>query len=406
MTRPDIKISIIDIVLPEEYSIIERVNDTDCEFSFRRCCHEMIIDYSKMYPDKTAVIFDDISFTFNELIERCTNIAGVLQTKYRIIEGDVVIQCLERSVEMVFGMIAIIMIGGVYCPIHPEEPIERIKTLIEKTGSRIVTTMKEYQTMLQECSIELCILDDIELTNEYDIKLNSNIKSVAYMMTTSGSTGVPKIMSIQHLALYNYTMALTVEPYNWDDKQRCLQVCRCSFDQHLQDIYSILMLGSTVVESSLKKLGVLTELQVAGDAAITRTLSTSKIEIGKFSVNENNLTVTDEFNVIRGSTSELKLGADITIGTSDNNNRTVSVYGKLAVGVANPKEDVSLTVAGSISFDNKKFTTGDSKPTLGSYNKGDIVWNTDPKATDYIGWVCVTAGSPGAWLPFGSIARQ
>ena len=171
-------------------------------------------------------------------------------------------------------------------------------------------------------------------------------------------------------------------------------------------VLSKTMLGSTVVESSLKKLGVLTELQVAGDAAVTRTLSTSKIEIGKFSVNENNLTVTDEFNVIRGSTSELKLGADIIIGTSDNNNRTVSVYGKLAVGVANPKEDVSLTVAGSVSFDNKKFTTGDSKPTLGNYNKGDIVWNTDPKATDYIGWVCVTAGSPGAWLPFGSIARQ
>ena len=171
-------------------------------------------------------------------------------------------------------------------------------------------------------------------------------------------------------------------------------------------VLSKTMLGSTVIESSLKKLGILTELQVAGDAAVTRTLSTSRIEIGRFSVNENNLTVTDEFNIVRGSTSELKLGTDIVIGTSDNTNRTVSVYGKMAVGVANPKEDVSLTVAGSVSFDNKKFTTGDGKPTLGSYNKGDIVWNTDPKATDYIGWVCVTAGSPGAWLPFGSIARQ
>ena len=73
---------------------------------------------------------------------------------------------------------------------------------------------------------------------------------------------------------------------------------------------------------------------------------------------------------------------------------------------ANPKEDVSLTVAGSVSFDNKKFTTGDSKPTLGNYNKGDIVWNTDPKATDYIGWVCVTPGTPGAWLPFGAISSR
>jgi FtsH-binding integral membrane protein len=54
----------------------------------------------------------------------------------------------------------------------------------------------------------------------------------------------------------------------------------------------------------------------------------------------------------------------LVIALSDNTNRTVSVYGKMAVGVANPKEDVSLTVAGSVSFDNKKFTTGDGKMIL------------------------------------------
>lgn len=164
-------------------------------------------------------------------------------------------------------------------------------------------------------------------------------------------------------------------------------------------------LGSTVVESNLTKIGILKELQVAGDAAITRKISTSRLEIGRFAVDENRLEYTNEFNVKTNNVSEFKLGQDIVIGNADNLARPVSVYGQLTVGVAKPDEDVAFTVAGSVSFDNKKFKVGAGIPTSGRYNKGDIVWNSDPKATDYIGWVCVTPGTPGAWLPFGAIAK-
>lgn len=164
-------------------------------------------------------------------------------------------------------------------------------------------------------------------------------------------------------------------------------------------------LGSTVVESNLTKIGILKELQVAGDAAITRKVSTSRLEIGKFAVDENRLEYTNEFNVKTNNVSEFKLGQDIVIGNVNNLNRPVSVYGQLTVGVARPDEDVAFTVAGSVSFDNKKFKVGAGIPTSGQYNKGDIVWNSDPKPTDYIGWVCVTPGAPGAWLPFGAISK-
>ena len=164
-------------------------------------------------------------------------------------------------------------------------------------------------------------------------------------------------------------------------------------------------LGSTVVESNLTKIGILKELQVAGDAAITRKVSTSRLEIGKFAVDENRLEYTNEFNVKTNNVSEFKLGQDIVIGNVNNLNRPVSVYGQLTVGVARPDEDVAFTVAGSVSFDNKKFKVGSGIPTSGQYNKGDIVWNSDPKPTDYIGWVCVTPGAPGAWLPFGAISK-
>lgn len=164
-------------------------------------------------------------------------------------------------------------------------------------------------------------------------------------------------------------------------------------------------LGDTVTESNLQKLGVLKELQVMGDAAVTRKFSTSRIEIGRFAINENSLETQDTFSLIRNNATDLSIGANITIGNAENQARVVSVYGQLAVGVAQPAEGIALTVSGAVSFDNKKFTVGKT-PTTGSYNKGDIVWNTDPKATDYIGWVCVVAGEPGAWLPFGAIASR
>lgn len=165
-------------------------------------------------------------------------------------------------------------------------------------------------------------------------------------------------------------------------------------------------LGQTVVESNLTTVGVLTGLQVAGDAAVTRTISTSRIEIGNFAVDNNRLEYTDSFTILTGNTDEFKIGQNIVIGNVENTTRPVAIYGQLTVGVASPQENVALTVAGPVSFDNKKFETGNSIPTEGRYNKGDIVWNTEPKATDYVGWVCVTPGSPGQWLPFGAIAGR
>jgi hypothetical protein len=165
-------------------------------------------------------------------------------------------------------------------------------------------------------------------------------------------------------------------------------------------------LGDTVIESSLQKLGVLTELQVAGDAAVTRTLSTSRISIGGFSITENLLDTQGDFSLVRNNQSDLSIGDHVIIGNTNNQQRTVSVYGQMTVGVARPDPGIGLTVAGPVSFDNKKFIVGNGVPNNGQYNKGDIVWNNDPKATDYIGWVCVTPGEPGRWLPFGAIAAQ
>jgi hypothetical protein len=65
-----------------------------------------------------------------------------------------------------------------------------------------------------------------------------------------------------------------------------------------------------------------------------------------------------------------------------------------------------LTVDGVVRLNNKNFTKGHQAPTEGQFNKGDIQWNENPVESGYVGWVCITSGTPGQWLPFGAIARQ
>ena len=83
----------------------------------------------------------------------------------------------------------------------------------------------------------------------------------------------------------------------------------------------------------------------------------------------------------------------------------VEIKGKLGVNVSYPGEDVDLEVSGDIRFNAKKLSVGAEVPTEGNYNKGDIIYNTDPTAGGWIGWVCVESGNPGNWKKFGAIEK-
>ena len=218
----------------------------------------------------------------------------------------------------------------------------------------------------------------------------------------------------------NYGKGIIWAPLSGISKQLCLQAApdRIHSTEILDlakdkfysieniSVLSLTRLGQTVTDSNLTSVGVLRELQVGGNAAIAKTLSTSEVDVGRMKISQNLIKVNDKFNISRDENIDFTIGQNIVIGNSNNLSRPVTVYGNLAVGVTNPDPTVAFTVNGPVSLNNKKFTVGASSPKTGNYTKGDIVWNNDPKATDYIGWVCVASGSPGGWLPFGAIARQ
>ena len=82
---------------------------------------------------------------------------------------------------------------------------------------------------------------------------------------------------------------------------------------------------------------------------------------------------------------------------------TTIVKGNMGIGVSNVPNDLSLETDRPVKFQGKKFEVGNSVPTIGLYNKGDIVWDDDPKPNGTIGWICIRTGTPGEWRSFGII---
>lgn len=186
-------------------------------------------------------------------------------------------------------------------------------------------------------------------------------------------------------------------------------------------------LGPTVTHSSLTQVGVLQNLAVEGNMNIDQYVFWNgdymRFGIGTETPNGTFGIVQDDAEFIIDTegktatfgtytTADLKVITDnatrievtatgkITIG-SDSESKT-NVKGKLGVNVNNPTADIET--AGPVSFEGKRFEVAASYPTNGSYRLGDIVWNSNPKPTGYVGWICVREGTPGIWNTFGQIA--
>jgi hypothetical protein len=173
-------------------------------------------------------------------------------------------------------------------------------------------------------------------------------------------------------------------------------------------------LGKSVKESSLKKVGILDDLEVKN------TLYANDHRVGI------NTTVPNKTFAVRSDGVEVVIGSDdatgyigtfeprpIAIGTDDKQRihittdgkitlkNSTTVEGKLGINIKNPQEE--LEVAGNIKFQDKIFSSGYAVPTAGTWTKGSIVWNSQPELDKPVGWVCIKGGSPGHWRSFGII---
>ncbi|CAF4386187.1 unnamed protein product, partial [Adineta steineri] len=136
MNKPIYELSII---LSNEQYLMQSLNNTQISFpSPVTCIHHEFVYQGMKNPQKLAVELDEQSLTYCELLYYVQVLSLALLNDYHVLPGEIVCQCVERSLLMVIGIMGIEMVGGVYCPLSPRDPQHRLYALTQQTQSRLV----------------------------------------------------------------------------------------------------------------------------------------------------------------------------------------------------------------------------------------------------------------------------
>jgi len=232
----------------EQYKLLQDWNSTVVEPSQPLCIHQWFETQAEYTPDAIAVEGEQ-QLTYRELNERANQLAHHLQS-LGVKPEELVGLCVERSLEMVIGMLGVLKAGGAYVPLDPTYPPERLAFMLEDSQVTVLLTQQKLVSNLPKHQACVVCLDTDWLTISVESKENpvSQVQpeNLAYMIYTSGSTGKPKGVMVQHNSLVNYTQARIIE-CGLSSRDRVLQFASISFDGAVAEIYSCLASGATLV---------------------------------------------------------------------------------------------------------------------------------------------------------------
>ncbi len=248
VANPDEMIATIGLLPKAERQLLERWNQTETDYPQNLCIHQLVEAQVAKNPDAIAVVFEERQITYQELNQRANKLAAYLVSLGVKPEVKVGI-CIERSLEMVVGLLGILKAGGAYVPIDPAYPSDRIAFLLEDAQVTVLVTQESLKSGLPKYTAKVVCLDsDWETINNTKAISSIDIKpdNLAYVIYTSGSTGKPKGVLIPHSNAVNLLHSIQQKP-GLTAEDVLLAVTTIAFDIALSEIFLPLSVGAKLV---------------------------------------------------------------------------------------------------------------------------------------------------------------
>jgi amino acid adenylation domain-containing protein/non-ribosomal peptide synthase protein (TIGR01720 family) len=230
----------------ERVQLLVQWNRTEAEYSRDLCIHQLFEHQAALRPDSIAVVYEDERLTYAELNRRSNQLAHHLQSLGVGPESLVGIY-VDRSLEMMVGLLAILKAGGAYLPLDPEYPQERLSFMLEDSSAPVLLTQQSLAHSLSLHHSHLVDLDSAWLSFSDLSELNPAgyvcSGNLAYVIYTSGSTGRPKGVQIEHRAVVNFLSSMLAEPGLCSD-DTLLAVTSLSFDIASLELFLPLVCGA------------------------------------------------------------------------------------------------------------------------------------------------------------------
>ncbi|HJR08608.1 MAG TPA: non-ribosomal peptide synthase/polyketide synthase [Pyrinomonadaceae bacterium] len=214
------------------------------------CLHHLFEAQAKRRPDRIALVFEDQQLTYGELNRRANKLAHYLRRK-GVGADTLVAICVERSFEMLVGILGILKAGGAYVPLDPAYPKERLAFILEDTQARLLLTQESLREILPEHDSSVVLLDAdwreiADTSSDENLGEVATADALAYVIYTSGSTGRPKGVLVSHENVARLLEA-TQAHFEFDESDVWTLFHSYAFDFSVWEIWGALAHGGKLI---------------------------------------------------------------------------------------------------------------------------------------------------------------
>ncbi|MCA9969807.1 MAG: amino acid adenylation domain-containing protein, partial [Anaerolineales bacterium] len=252
VANPDTPISRLPLLTAgERRQLLQTWQETAVPFDETQTLPQLLLAQAQRTPDNVAVVMGDVQLTYAELLRRACGLARQLQALG--VGPDVLVGIgMARAPEMVVALLGVLLAGGAYVPIDPDDPLPRIRFVLQDAQVPVLLTQTQLLTAFEQLMGDLALplqvlcVDALPAADETPLETAVAPHHLAYAIYTSGSTGQPKAALIPHSAIVNYMQWMQATfAFNTDD--RLLQKTAFSFDAAVWDFLAPLLSGGQLV---------------------------------------------------------------------------------------------------------------------------------------------------------------
>jgi amino acid adenylation domain-containing protein len=250
VANPEARVSELPLLNDKEkHQVLVAWNDTAATNPDDYCLHTFFEEQAALSPEQVALVYEEQQLTYGELNKRANQLAHHLR-RLGVGAETLVAICLERSIEMVVGLLGVLKAGGVYVPLDPSNPSQRLAfTLSDSQAPMLLTQVSLAAGFAGQPARMLCLDTDwaaIRGESDENPVVEVGPDNLAYVIYTSGSTGRPKGVQITHAAVSNHILWMRREvPLTATD--RVLQKTSFTFDASISEIFLTLICGAQLV---------------------------------------------------------------------------------------------------------------------------------------------------------------
>ncbi len=245
--NPDCEIGKIAFMSTNERrQLLVEWNTTRVDYAMERCTHQLFEAQAERIPEALALIFEEKCLTYYELNHKANQLAHylrILGVGPEVLVGI----CVERSIEMVVGLLAVLKAGGAYVPLDPAYPKDRLAYMLQDSQVAVLLTQKRLVAQLPAHQASLVCLDAdwrrIAEQTGTNMHSEATLENAAYVIYTSGSTGKPKGVVVQHNSLLQLIFAYH-EAFGVTSDDKMTQLAGLSFDATALEIWPCLTAGA------------------------------------------------------------------------------------------------------------------------------------------------------------------